>query len=306
MIASYNRFVGGRFAAATLGLLLALVSLIATPDAHAAIIPVPPFVARVVDQTNTLDAAQKQAIEAQLAALQQRKGSQIAVLIVPTIGDEESQQYALRVFDAWKIGRKGIDDGALLLVAKDDHKIRIEVGKGLEGPIPDAIANRIIDEYIVPKFRADDFAGGLQAGIDRLVKLVDGEPLPPPKPERSFEKTNRFNPAVLFVAFIIANVCRGLFGRVAPLGRASLTGAVVTGAGLLLSSLWPLAIGLGVMGFFFGLLPSGGGRFAGGGGFGGWGGGGFGGGGSSGGFGGGGFSGGGGGISGGGGASGSW
>ena len=294
-----------RFAAATLGLLLAFVSLVATPDARAAIVPVPPLNARVIDQTSTLDATQKQAIESQLAALEQRKGSQLAVLIVPSTGDEAIEQYSLRVVEAWKLGRKGIDDGALLLVAKDDHHIRIEVGKGLEGPIPDAIANRVIDEYIVPKFRADDFAGGLQAGVDRMIKLIDGEPLPPPKPERSFEKTNKFNPAVLFVVFIVASVSRGLFGRVAPLGRASLTGAVVTGAGLLLSSLWPLAIGLGVLGFFFGLLPSGGGRFAGGRGVGGWGGGGFGGGGSSGGFGGGGFSGGGGSF-GGGGASGGW
>ena len=292
-----------RFVAAMLGLLLASASLIAPLDARAAIVPVPPLTARVIDQTNTLDAAQLQAIEVQLAALEQRKGSQLVVLIVPTIGDETTEQYGMRVAEAWKLGRKGIDDGSLLLVAKDDHKIRIEVGKGLEGPIPDAIANRIIDEDIVPKFRAGDFAGGLQAGIDRMIKLVDGEPLPPPKPERSFEKTRGFNPAILFVVFMLASVCRGLFARVAPLGRASLTGAVVAGAGLLLSSLWPLAIGLGVMGFFFGLLPGGGSRFVGGGGFGGWGGG-FGGG-SSGGFGGGGFSGGGGSF-GGGGASGSW
>jgi uncharacterized protein len=296
-----------RFAAATLGLLLLFAASIATPDARAAIIPVPPLTARVIDQTNTLDATQKQALEAQLAALEQRKGSQLAVLIVPTTGDETIEQFGIRVGEAWKIGRKGIDDGALLLVAKDDHHIRIEVGKGLEGPIPDAIANRIIDEYIVPKFRTDDYAGGLQAGIDRMVRLIDGEPLPPPKPERSFEKNHAFNPAVLFVVFMVASVCRGVFARVAPLGRASLTGAVVTGAGLLLSSLWPLAIGLGVMGFFFGLLPSSGGRFAGAGSFGGWGGGGFGGGGFSGGggFGGGGFSGGGGSF-GGGGASGGW
>lgn len=306
MIASHNRFVGGRFAAATLGLLLAFVSLIATPDAHAAIVAVPPLSGRIIDQTNTLDATQQQAIEAQLAALEQRKGSQLAVLIVPSTGDEAIEQYSLRVAEAWKLGRKGIDDGALLLVVMDKHRIRIEAGKGLEGVIPDAIANRIIDEDITPKFRADDFAGGLQAGVGRMIKLIDGEPLPPPKPERSFEKTNKFNPAVLFVVFIVASVSRGLFGRVAPLGRASLTGAVVTGAGLLLSSLWPLAIGLGVMGFFFGLLPSAGGRFAGGGGFGGWGGGGFGGGGSSGGFGGGGGFSGGGGSFGGGGASGGW
>lgn len=293
-----------RFAAATLGLLLAFAALVATPDARAAIVPVPALTARVIDQTSTLDASQQQALEAELAALEQRKGSQLAVLIVPTTGDEAIEQYSLRVVEAWKLGRKGIDDGALLLVAKDDHHIRIEVGKGLEGPIPDAIANRIIDEYIVPKFRADDYAGGLQDGIDRMTKLIDGEPLPPPKPERSFEKNHAFNPGVLFVAFMIASVCRGILARVAPLGRASLTGVVVTGAGLLLSSLWPLAIGLGVLGFLFGLLPSGGGRFASGRGIGGWGGGssGWGGGG---GFGGGGFSGGGGSF-GGGGASGGW
>lgn len=291
-----------------LGMLLALAGLVGTLNARAAIVPVPPLTARVIDQTGTLDAAQRQALESQLAALEQRKGSQLAVLIVPTTGDEVIAQYSLRVVESWKLGRKGIDDGVLLLVAKDDHKMRIEVGKGLEGPIPDAIANRIMDEDIVPKFRADDYAGGLQAGVARITRLIDGEPMPPPRPDRSFDKSHRFNPAVLVVAFVVANVCRGLFGSVAPLGRAGITGAVVTGAGWLLSSLWPLAIGLGVLGFLFGLLPSGGGRFAGGRGVGGWGGGsgGWGGGGSSGGFGGGGGFSGGGGSFGGGGASGGW
>lgn len=284
---------------AAFGCLLALFA----GSAFAATVPVPPLTARVTDQTGTLDTAQTQALEAKLAAFEKSKGSQIAVLIVPTIGDETTEQYALRVVDTWKIGRKGVDDGILLLVAKDDHKARIEVEYGLEGVIPDAIANRIIDEDMAPKFRAGDFAGGLNAAIDRMIGLVNGERLPPPKPERGFDGPSHNGNAPFAIAFFAFLIARALFGTLSPVARGSLTAIIVGIAATFGGAALVFAIALAVLGFLFALPAGGNGRSAGGSGWGGFGGGGFGGG--SGGFGGGGFSGGGG-MSGGGGASGSW
>src|SRR5678815_3321826 len=142
---------------------------------------IPPLTARVTDTTGTLDASQKQTLETSLGTLEQRKGAQLAVLMVPTVKPEEIEQYSIRVVDAWKLGRKNIDDGALLIIAKNDHRVRIEVGRGLEGAIPDAATARIIREYITPKFRASDFYGGIVDATDALTKLIDGEPLPPKK-----------------------------------------------------------------------------------------------------------------------------
>ena len=250
----------------------------------------PALKARVTDLTGTLTAAQAAGIEQQLRALEQRKGSQLAVLIVPTTQPEAIEQYSLRVAEAWKLGRKGVDDGALLIVAKDDRALRIEVGYGLEGVIPDAIAKRVIAETIVPYFRQNDFAGGIQAGVSQLVKLVDGEPLPPPKKP---SQNNAPDPmGMLFFAVIaaavIGQVLSAIFGRFVGSG---LTAAVVGGVGwLLLGSV--LMAGLAALLVFFVVLAGinpmqfmggfgGGGRSGGSGGFGG-GGGGFGGGGASG------------------------
>src|SRR6202453_5541441 len=143
-------------------------------------VAVPPLTGRVVDQTGTLGAADIAGLTQTLKGLELRKGSQIAVLIVPTTEPETIEQYSIRVAEAWKIGRKKIDDGALLVIAKDDHKLRIEVGYGLEGALTDVTSRRIIDEIIAPKFKAGDFAGGVTAGIDRMIRVVDGEPLPAP------------------------------------------------------------------------------------------------------------------------------
>ncbi len=163
-------------AVVVLGLLLFVGS------AFAAATPMPLLSARITDQTATLSSADAQALEDKLAAFEQTKGGQIAVLIVPTTGDETIEQYSIRVVDAWKLGRKGVDDGVLLVVAKGDRKLRIEVGRGYEGVLPDAIANRIIDEFITPKFLAGDYAGGLNDGIDRIIGVVNGGALPqPPK-----------------------------------------------------------------------------------------------------------------------------
>jgi uncharacterized protein len=158
--------------------LMAGALLIAAAPASAQI-AVPP-VARVSDQTGTLSSAQQQTLAARLATLEQAKGSQIAVLVLPSTEPETIEQYAIRVAEAWKLGRKGIDDGALLVVAMRDRAVRIEVGYGLEGAIPDAIAKRVIEEIILPRFRAGDLPGGIEAGVEQLIALVDGEPLPEP------------------------------------------------------------------------------------------------------------------------------
>src|SRR5580698_774824 len=147
-------------------------------------VAVPPLSGRVVDQTGTLSSDDIAALTQKIRDLQARKGSQIAVLIVPTTQPEEIEQYSIRVAEDWKIGRKKIDDGAILLVAKNDRKLRIEVGYGLEGALNDVAARRIIDEIITPKFRGGDFAGGISAGVDRIISVVDGEPLPAPPPRQ--------------------------------------------------------------------------------------------------------------------------
>lgn len=274
-------------------------------------VAIPPLHARVTDLTNTLDAQQTQQLESELAALEQRKGAQVVVLMLPTTQPETIEQYATRVFDAWKIGRKHVDDGVLLIVAKDDHKVYIETGYGLEGAIPDALASRIIREQIVPKFRANDYYGGLHDAVGSLAKLIDGEPLPAPAHPSN---TNGNSLGLIPLGFVLAFFFHGVFGPLKTPWRAAANGSLIGIALFLLSG---MLIGLGIAGFamgaLVGLFPSSGGAFArggswgrwGGGGFGGWGGG-FGGGGfGGGGFGGGGFSGGGG-MTGGGGASGSW
>ena len=264
-------------------------------------VAVPPLAARITDLTGTLSASQRETLERELQAFERRKGSQIAVLVVATTQPEVVEQYALRVAETWKLGRKGIDDGVLLLVAKDDRELRIEVGYGLEGAIPDAVAKRVISEIIVPYFKQGDFYGGIHAGVSRLIRLIDGEPLPPPQArDTSWSGIADLLP----VAFIAVMIGGGFLG--ALLGR--LTGAAVSG-GIVGVVFWISigsllgALGAGVVVFLFTLAAGGsGGR----GGSGGWPGGGFGGG--SGGWsggGGGGFSGGGGGF-GGGGASGKW
>ena len=161
-------------------LLAALLALLWWPLASVAqqLAPIPALDSPVVDTTGTLDAGTRQALEAQARALQQRKGSQLQVLVVPTTQPEDIAQYAVRAFDQWKLGREKVDDGVLLVVAKDDRRVRIEVGYGLEGAIPDATSARVIQEYLVPKFRAGDFAGGITDATGVLVKLIDGEPLP--------------------------------------------------------------------------------------------------------------------------------
>ena len=278
--------------------------LVAAPAWAQSLAAIPALDSPVVDTTGTLDATQKQQLEQQALALQQRKGSQLQVLMIPSTQPESIEQYTQRVFDAWKLGRKGVDDAVLIVVAKDDHRARIQPGYGLEGAIPDITAGRVISEYMVPKFRNDDYAGGLADATAQLVKLIDGEPLPEPMSEQGDSgKGGGDWLFALFVALAVAQIVRGIFAKL-PTGIRGILGAgAAGGVAWLLSSLFVVAGIGGFLGLLIGLTTARSGRYARNGGWGGFGGGGWGGGGFGGG--GGGWSGGGG-MSGGGGASGSW
>ena len=245
------------------GLWLLLASAPAFAQAPAAAIP--PLDAPVVDTTGTLDPATVQRLDAQARALQQRKGSQLQVLVVASTRPESIEQYAVRVFEAWKPGRAGVDDGVLLLVARDDRAVRIKTGYGLEGAIPDAVANRVIQEYLVPKFRDGDYDGGIEDATAVLVKLVDGEPLPAPvsrNTPRPSPGGALFLPA-LFVAFVVAQVARGLLGRL-PLGLRGLLSAIAAGAAAwAVSSIVLAGLAGAVLGALVGMVSFGGGRYVG-------------------------------------------
>ena len=285
-----------RLAAWLLSLLLLVVAGFAHADEEQAI---PPLRARVTDLTGTLAAEQRGALEAKLAAFESAKGSQIVVLIVPTVRPETIEQYALRVAESWRLGRRGVDDGALLLVAMGDRKVRIEVGYGLEGALNDATAKRIISEIISPRFKQGDFAGGIDAGVDAMIKVVSGEALPAPSAQtsRRADVDDGFE-TLLFagfvLVFVVGGVLRAIFGRFLAAGLIGVAAGVI--ASLLISSLLVAVIlGLvaGVISLFLGMVGGagwssggiygggGGGRRGGSGGFSG-GGGGFGGGGASG------------------------
>ena len=196
--------------------ILAAVLFFATSFAGADV-AVPPLKARVTDLTATLSADQTAALESKLAAFERRKGSQIAVLLLPTTQSETVEQYSIRVAEAWKLGRKGVDDGVLLLIVKNDRKLRIEVGRGLEGALPDAITKRIIDEYMVPPFKQGDFNGGINAAVDRVIKVVEGEPLPPQQwhapPARNFtERLDDYMGWAVVLLVVMGGLLRWLFG----------------------------------------------------------------------------------------------
>lgn len=292
-----------------LRLLLALVLLLGSLQAAwSQTVPVPAFNRWVVDQTQTLDSNTRSHLESRLAALDASKGAQLAVLMVSTTGEETIESYARRVFDAWQLGRKGVDDGILLLIAKDDRRMRIEVGYGLEGSVPDLLAGRIIREQIAPRFQAEDYVGGVVAGVDSLLKLIEGESLPPPAAGTPADEEWDIGLALVplaFMAFMMPPLFAGFAVAVfTGLSFGSLLVGLVCGAAAFVISLIGRRFGAGGKSSAIrasrrgGVAGGFGGGFYGGsrGGFGG----GFGGGG------GGGFGGGGGGGSGGGGASGSW
>lgn len=249
----------------------------------------PPLTARVNDLTGTLDAAQRGQLEAALQAIEQRKGAQVAILLLPTTQPESIEAYGMRLAEAWKLGRKGVDDGLIIIVARNDRRMRIEVGYGLEGVIPDAVAKRIIAEDMAPRFRQNDYAGGLQAAVGHIAALVDGESLPPPAAADSPAGWEDYIGFALVGMFVAGAFLRALLGRLP--GALVCSGLAFAGGWFVLGSLIAGAVFAAIA--FFVTLAGGFGRGVGGG---------FGGGG---GFSSGGFSGGGGGF-GGGGASGNW
>ena len=181
--------------------------------AFADLVAIPPLKALATDLTGTLSQQELAKLDAKLKAFEQKKGSQIALLIVPTVQPEDIAQYSIRVADAWKLGREKVDDGVLILIAKDDRKMRIEVGYGLEGPIPDLTAKRVISEFISPKLKQGDFYGGLDAGIDKLIGLVDGEALPAPTSKASSGRAiENLLPILLFGGLISGLFLRSVFG----------------------------------------------------------------------------------------------
>lgn len=187
---------------------------------------IPALSARITDTTGTLSAEQKAALDSRLAELERTKGSQVAVLIVPTTQPEAIEQYSIRVAEAWKIGRKDIGDGVIVLVAKDDRKLRIEVGRGLEGAIPDAYAKRIVTETIAPHFRQGDFSGGLSAGVEAIIQLINGETLPPPPQQQHRNANQGTNASDWWAPLLIGIFVLGSF-LTAAIGK--MVGAGVTG-----------------------------------------------------------------------------
>ena len=252
-------------------------------------VAVPPLRSPVTDLTGTLTAEQSATLEQQLRAFETRKGSQIAVLIVPTTQPETIQQYSFRVAEAWKLGRRGVNDGALLAIAKNDRAVWIQVGYGLEGALPDVLANRIVEQVIRPRFRSGDFFGGISEAITRMIALVEGEPLPEPtNSQRSAPGADGLGsvmPVLLLLVFVGGGILRSILGR---FGGASVTAGLAAAIVWFLTSTLVIAIGAAVIAFVIALLGGGGGggwssgRRGWGGSTGGWGGGGFGGGGGGG------------------------
>ena len=256
----------------------------------------PALNARVTDLTGTLDATQKGRLEQQLAAIERAKGAQIAVLLLPTTQPEAIEQFGIRLAEAWKIGHKGADNGVIVIVAKDDRKMRIEVGYGLEGVIPDVVAKRIIAERMAPAFRQGDFFGGLRAAVEGLDQAIGGPasatPAESPAPGARHDSEGSGWLPWLLAIFFAGRVLRSLFGLLGSFAAAGIAGWLA----MAVFGSWLAALAAGLVmfvlsfvsmssrgGFGGGGFSSGGGGFSSGGGFSG-GGGGFGGGGASGGW----------------------
>jgi uncharacterized protein len=227
---------------------------------------IPPLTSRVTDETGTLTSDQVASLEQTLREFEAKRGTQLSVLIVPTTAPETIEQYSIRVVDQWKLGRKNVDDGALLLVAKNDRALRIEVGYGLEGVLTDATCNRIINETIVPRFRNGDFYGGITAGLDSMMRVTSGEALPPPRrAPRASDGAGRLLPVLFLLTVMAGGLLRAMFGR---LPGAVVTGGLVGVLAWILSQALIVAIAAGMIALLFTLLGGGmraaGGRFIGG------------------------------------------
>ena len=189
-------------------------------------VPLPVLAARVTDLTATLPADRVASLEARLAALEREKGAQIAILLLPTTQPETIEQFGIRLAESWRIGRRGADDGVIVIVAKEDRKMRIEIGYGLEGAIPDAVAKRIVAEIMAPRFRQGDFAGGLDVAVAALAKIIGGEPLPPPPSAAGADTGDGDGAMWLFGAIVFSGVLHALLGLVGSLLAAGLAGAL--------------------------------------------------------------------------------
>lgn len=191
-------------------------------------IAVPPLIGHITDQTATLTAEQQAALEQTLVAFEARKGTQLAVLILPSTAPEAIETFALRVAEQWKLGRKKVDDGVVLVVAKDDRTLRMEVGYGLEGALSDITSKRIIEETILPRFKQGDYYGGLKAGLGKIIQVIDGELLPPPAARSAdgFEGLREYAPFLFVVALVVGGILRSMLGRV----PGALTAGAIVGA----------------------------------------------------------------------------
>jgi uncharacterized protein len=227
-----------------MALALAWLALSAFAADSSGVLPVPPLSGRVIDQTGTLSEGQRQAMELKLAGFEQQAGAQVVVLLVPTTAPEDIAAYAQRVGDAWKIGRKDVGDGLLIVVAKNDRAVNIQTTKALEGAIPDLAAHQIITNVIVPAFRKGDYAGGLNAALDQLMARIRGEnlPAPPPPQDRAARHGGGIDIGSLLMFFfvgvpVIGGVLRGLFGRrlgsLFTAGGAGFLAATLSGSALL-------------------------------------------------------------------------
>jgi uncharacterized protein len=249
----------------TLALLIVAIAL-GAPCARADV-PVPRLSARVTDETATLTNEQRDALDSTLRDFEARKGAQIAILIVPTTQPETIEQYSIRVVEQWKLGRQRVDDGVLLIVAKNDRALRIEVGYGLEGALTDATSERIIAEKIVPRFPRGDFYGGLSAGVQSIMRVVSGEPLPAPQAQHgNADGAARLLPVLFVLTVVAGGLLRALLGR---LPGALVTGSIIGILAWFLSGALLIAVVAGAIALSFTLLGSGmgayvGGRFIGG------------------------------------------
>ncbi len=219
-------------------------------------VPVPPLTGHVIDLTGTLTAEQKATLEQTLTAFEARKGSQVAVLMIASTAPEAVEQFALRVAEKWKLGRKKVDDGAILVVAKDDRAVRIEVGYGLEGALTDLTSKRIISETILPRFKAQDFYGGITAGIEQIIRVVDGEPLPASSntPARNIGGIQQYAPMLFILAIAVGSVLRAALGKVPG---SLVTGGVVAVIAWFVVGAMSMALGAGVIALLFTLLGGG-------------------------------------------------
>ncbi len=226
------------------------------PSSAAAAVPVPALIGHVTDQTGTLTAEQKTALEQTLQVFEARKGSQLAVLIVATTAPETIEQYALRVVELWKLGRKKVDDGAILVVAKDDRAVRIEVGYGLEGALNDAVSKRIVSETITPRFQQGDFNGGITAGVGKIIGVVDGEPLPASAAKRTVNapEISQYVPIIFMLALVVGGVLRTAIGR---FPGALVTGGAVAVVAWLIAGAVSIGLVAGVIALLFTLLGGG-------------------------------------------------